>query len=298
MILEIFLTTSILSGITLFVIKKSNKKPNETKSFHKPYDEKWKIQPKKPNCENNIKVKVKEQEELMKYKKQFEKTKEKMLTPTDIAKQLNTSAAKINNIFINLGWIEKKEKWILATKSGKLNGAEEKYNTRSKIKYVVWENFILENEELLSKLKENKKTYSKEKSKTSYYEKVKKGADYEKYVSDIYRERGYNVTEYGKIHGRKDHGIDLIAKKDQEIILIQCKNYKKDTSWKITHKDIKAFQTDARLYVEQQPIFKKYKLTARYTLSNNVLHPSAIKHIEEMQKINKHVDYEIIEICN
>jgi restriction system protein len=132
------------------------------------------------------------------------------------------------------------------------------------------------------------------KQKTTHKEKIQKGVEYEKFVARVYRSRGYNVTEHGREMGKKDHGIDLIAKKDKEIIFIQCKNWNENGKWKIRHDNIKSFQTDARTFVEQKPIFKNYKLQIRYTLSGDFIHLSAIKHIEEMKKRGKKIDYEIL----
>jgi restriction system protein len=145
------------------------------------------------------------------------------------------------------------------------------------------------------KIKQSHYTHKQpKKQKTTHKEKIQKGAEYEKFVARVYRSRGYNVTEHGREMGKKDHGIDLIAKKDKEIIFIQCKTWNENGKWKIRHDNIKSFQTDARTFVEQKPIFKNYKLQIRYTLSGDFIHVSAIRHIEEMQKRGKKIDYEIL----
>jgi len=69
---------------------------------------------------------------------------------------------------------------------------------------------------------------------------------------------------------------------------------KLERKWQIRHNNIKSFQADARTFVEQKPIFKKYKLQIRYTISGDFMHISAIKHIKEMKKIGKKIDYEIL----
>ncbi len=54
-------------------------------------------------------------------------------------------------------------------------------------------------------------------------EKQKEWGDaYEKSVGLEYEKEGYDVEYRGLNYGRKDGGIDLIARKDNEIILIQC----------------------------------------------------------------------------
>ena len=53
------------------------------------------------------------------------------------------------------------------------------------------------------------------------------GRIYERYVGYLYEEMGYNVEYVGIFKGFQDLGRDLIAKKDNEIIIIQCKNWSK-----------------------------------------------------------------------
>jgi len=205
------------------------------------------------------------------------------LTIKNISEQIQVKEKTIIEAIYNLGWVEKQGKWAVATQSGIENGAIEKYNNRYKNKYVVWNDSILNNNIFLNSLLdvENKK--------------IQKGSEYEKFIADIYKSRGYTIAENGLMNGLKDDGIDIIAKHDKEIVFIQCKNWNQEGKWKITHNDIMIFRTRARDYVENKKIFKGYKLQARYIVSGNFIDPSAIKHIEEIQKNGKRVDYEIIE---
>ena len=49
------------------------------------------------------------------------------------------------------------------------------------------------------------------------------GRDYEMYVGYKYTQKGYDVDYYGSYMGLEDLGRDLIAKKDDKILIIQCK---------------------------------------------------------------------------
>ena len=298
-------TLVILFGTFITIYIKTNQKNNKStnKSFHKPYNENWKEETilknqkayKTSHKRSMSKVKTMEYAMYNKYKKQYNQVVGDLITIKDIAKHFKTTQKNITKILEELSWIEIKEKWVLTTIKGNFNGARQKYNTQTKMKYVLWEDDILENEELLKKLK--KMTPKKQTSmKTTYKEKIDKGQEYEEYVAKVYRSRGYHVSEYGKQQGVLDHGIDLIAKKQKEIVLIQCKNWNENGKWEIKHKDIKAFQTDARTFVEDKPLLRSCLLTARYTISGNFIHPSAIKHIEEMKKLGKRVDYEIVKM--
>ena len=52
-----------------------------------------------------------------------------------------------------------------------------------------------------------------------------KGNDYERQIGRFYQQQGYKVYFKGIKEGRRDQGIDLIAYKGREAILIQCKNW-------------------------------------------------------------------------
>jgi len=295
----------IIFGTFITIYIKTNQKNNKStkKSFHKPYNENWKEETilknqksyKTSHKQSISKVRTMEYAMYNEYKKQYNQAVGNLITIKDIAKYFRTTQKNITKIFEELSWIEIKEKWVLTTIKGNFNGARQKYNAQSKMKYVLWEDDILENDELLKKLKKvrPKKHTS---TKTTYKEKTDKGQEYEEYVAKVYRSRGYHVSEYGKQQGVLDHGIDLIAKKQKEIVLIQCKNWNENGKWKIKHKDIKAFQTDARTFVEDKPLLRSCLLTARYTISGDFIHQSAIKHIEEMKKLGKRVDYEIVKM--
>jgi len=51
------------------------------------------------------------------------------------------------------------------------------------------------------------------------------GKNYERYIGYLYEEEGYEVEYHGIIKGFEDLGRDLICKKGNQIIIIQCKNW-------------------------------------------------------------------------
>ena len=55
------------------------------------------------------------------------------------------------------------------------------------------------------------------------------GARYERYIGYLYEINGYEVEYNGIKMGKKDDGIDIIATKRRELIIIQCKWYKEDS---------------------------------------------------------------------
>lgn len=54
------------------------------------------------------------------------------------------------------------------------------------------------------------------------------GIDYERYIGYVYERKGYKVIYNGALERLKDMGRDIIAENDNEILIIQCKYWKKE----------------------------------------------------------------------
>lgn len=122
-------------------------------------------------------------------------------------------------------------------------------------------------------------------------EKEQKGKIYEAFVAEHYRSLGYEVIEHGKIMGKKDAGIDLIAKNDKEVIMIQCKNWKSGTKYTINHSMISAFVGNVEMFLAKNPEYKTYEIKRIFTTSEAILDKSALAHINNN---NEMVRYEHI----
>lgn len=115
--------------------------------------------------------------------------------------------------------------------------------------------------------------------------KKKKGDDYEFYIKKFYENEGYKVFPNGYIKGFKDGGIDLVAHKGKETILIQCKNWKS----KAELKSITKFYNDCKNYEK----YNYKKLNSRYirkvfVISNEIKNPE----IESfLKKINNEIEF-------
>lgn len=211
---------------------------------------------------------------------------QKFLTVTVLSKYFKIAPAELNTIFANLKWASKEQRWWLVTELGITKGGKQSYNTRNKVKYIQWNENIKEELELINAVQgfKNNKNVKPQTAK-------EKGDRYEAFIAEYYKELGYFVWEHGKEKGRIDRGIDLIVKKKKEIIFIQCKNWKENSSFQIDHKEVKASRTEARAFMKDNPLFKGYEMKFRYTLSNNCMHPSALKYIEETKGL---FDYEVV----
>ena len=81
------------------------------------------------------------------------------------------------------------------------------------------------------------------------------GRDYEMFIGYEYEQQGYKVTYSGMTERLEDKGRDLIAKKDNETLIIQCKNWSK---YKEIHENhiCQLFGTTVQYNIENNTLFK------------------------------------------
>ena len=113
---------------------------------------------------------------------------------------------------------------------------------------------------------------------------IEKGSNYELFVADHYRSKGYDVLEHGKEYGKLDKGIDLIAKKDNEIIIIQCKNWRAGGKFSIDHAMVKEFIGNVATFLDKNSIYADYIVKKIYAISEPILDRSAIEFIMANKK--------------
>ncbi|AQQ59041.1 hypothetical protein XJ32_01760 [Helicobacter bilis] len=117
-----------------------------------------------------------------------------------------------------------------------------------------------------------------------------KGDDYERQIGRFYQQQGYKVYFKGIKEGRRDQGIDLIAYKGREAILIQCKNWE-NTQVKQEH--LRIFLGDCTAYLEQnQKIFAKKNVSRVFVTSCENLDYGVKKFLEENSMEYRIIPYE------
>lgn len=128
--------------------------------------------------------------------------------------------------------------------------------------------------------------------KSSYQINKEKGDMYEKYIADYYRKQGYTISEHGQDNGRKDKGIDIIAKKEKEIILIQCKNWNENN--KLKHSEIKEIRMNMIDFLSKHEMYDNlYKVTKKIITPYYILDRSSEHYLKE---INYDIKYKVIPI--
>jgi HJR/Mrr/RecB family endonuclease len=149
---------------------------------------------------------------------------------------------------------------------------------------------VLELEEYEKKIKkitfeENRKERFKNHLRTA----SNKGKEFEEFVAGHFKLDGYEIRLNGIKEGKKDKGIDIICTKDEELILIQCKNWKEDSKYKINHEKLKAFVGCCTEYVNEHKLFDK-NVKLKFITSNYILDESGKKFLQE----SKTLQYEIL----
>ena len=93
------------------------------------------------------------------------------------------------------------------------------------------------------------------------------GISYERYIGYIYESKNYKVTYNGALEGFNDLGRDIIAENKNEILIIQCKYWRKE---RIIHENT-VFQLYGTMILKQLNTNKKVKgiLVTTTTLSEN-----------------------------
>lgn len=114
-----------------------------------------------------------------------------------------------------------------------------------------------------------------------------KGEQYELQILGYYKKQGYKVYPQGLIKGKADGGIDLIAHKDKETLLIQCKNWEHS---QVKQEHLRIFLGDCTAYIEQnQKTLAKRSVRRVFITSCKNMDYGVKKFVEE-----NNIEYNII----
>ncbi|WP_078415373.1 restriction endonuclease [Campylobacter pinnipediorum] len=165
-----------------------------------------------------------------------------------------------------------------------LNEIQEK-NEVEEIQEIKQENQVKTNQE--------KRVFGLAKSRKDNKESnYQKGRKYELYIKNFFENKEYKVYPKGYIEKRKDGGIDLIAYKNNEMALIQCKNWTNPPK----QKELKVFVINCDLYINQNKDKIKDKTIRKLFITSNSKQDYGVKcFLEEYNKQNDiKIEYIII----
>jgi len=107
------------------------------------------------------------------------------------------------------------------------------------------------------------------------------------YIAKRYKNKKYNVWNHTNDTGKNDKGINIIVKKNRNIILIHCQL----ATTNITTDDLKEFEKQRDKFILENPLFKNYNIILHYSLTGFFLTENAFWYIHEHTNI---ITYEII----
>jgi len=164
-----------------------------------------------------------------------------------------------------------------------------------KRKEIKKNHFQKHEDEIQAVVKEEKRKLFKENRKERYKQHLtnssQKGRAYELFITDYFAKQGYQTKPFGILHGKKDKGIDVIIKKNKEITLIQCKNWKANSRYKIRHIELKEFLGNTTAFLDKyKDRAEGYTIKRLFVTSNDVLDDSARYFLRD----NSIVEYVVI----
>lgn len=143
------------------------------------------------------------------------------------------------------------------------------------------------------KIKQESKNTNFQKTAKTEAEKIRKGKEYEYDIKCFFEQRDYKVYPNGYINGVKDDGIDLIAYKNDEAVLAQCKNWISPPKQDI----IKKFVADSDLFINKnQDKFKNKRIRKIFFTSCRQMDYGTKIFLEEYNQYNQiKIEYIIYE---
>ena len=107
------------------------------------------------------------------------------------------------------------------------------------------------------------KTYKQYSNFDNAQANKQKGDKYEQQILKLYKKQGYKVYPQGFIKGKADGGIDLIAYKGNEALLIQCKNWEYS---QVKQEHLRIFLGDCTAYAKKTTRFLQKSALDAYLL--------------------------------
>ena len=136
--------------------------------------------------------------------------------------------------------------------------------------------------------KQNDKNTLKNGSKVYALERLKEihNYDYSSFIANYYRNKNHIIWEYSKEKNLVNHELNLVMKREKNIMLIQCRSNISE----ITLDNIFAFERRGVEFIEQYKLFKNYNILYLFTCSEYGFSEGALEYISN----NNHISYKVL----
>ena len=190
---------------------------------------------------------------------------------------------KIKRLLISLRLKKEKYSWFIV--SNELNQGDAVFKKPSKkreLTYQQWEQNQKEEKEiteLISTINE-------------FLDICKTSSEYKSFITKHYEKQGYTVWEYSKERDDIERNrMDLVLKKNKNILFVECRN----CNTNIDMEQVTNFENQAERFVEENQIFKNYKIKLRYTMASLLLEEEVYSY---MKANSDKIDYDIVKLKN
>ncbi len=110
--------------------------------------------------------------------------------------------------------------------------------------------------------------------------------DYSTFVANYYRAKNYTVWEYSKEKNLIDYALNLVVKREKNILFIECRSNSKE----ITLENLLEFEKVGAEFLDQYRLFKNYNILYLCICSEDRFSQQASVYIAK----NSHISYEIL----
>ncbi len=110
--------------------------------------------------------------------------------------------------------------------------------------------------------------------------------DYCTFVANHYRTKNHTVWEYSKEKNLVNHPLNLVMKREKDIVLIECRS----NIHEITLDNFLKFETIGAEFIAQYALFKNYNICYLCICSEDRFSDEALAYMAN----NHHISYEIL----
>ena len=136
--------------------------------------------------------------------------------------------------------------------------------------------------------KKERKKISNKSSKIYALERLKEihNYDYSTFVANHYRAKNYTVWEYSKERNLIDDALNLVIKKEKEIVFVHCRSNIDE----ITLDSLLVFEQAVAEFLEQYTFFTNYNILYLTVCSEDKISEEALMYMAD----NRYITYEVL----